>query len=274
MTDLKNTIEHGFDMKQIVDFTKLNIKFAPFQLPYVQNQQGKPRGTGYEEQTLERRLMLHCTVEFNMQIPADAITAVVLMALIAAQGRFVTEGYWKNPGRVGKLCLTLLVVGGAWYLGTGGNQRGKETYWLRKAKTERVSAEEALNCLKKAHDIEPLNPQTDYLLGESLRLVSKDANRGYKDKALEASEWFGRGMELNPFDARFPLRIGMCLDWIDRSKAATPYFDLAERLDTNNYYIALEVGRHFVALGRLCDGQNLGGKIHDPSADPGSPGDR
>ena len=30
---------------------------------------------------------------------------------------------------------------------------------------------------------------------------------------------------------------------------ATPYFDLAERLDTNNYYIALEDGRHFVALG-------------------------
>jgi tetratricopeptide (TPR) repeat protein len=41
----------------------------------------------------------------------------------------------------------------------------------------------------------------------------------------------------------------MCLDWIGRPQEATPYFELAERLDPNNYYIALEEGRHFVAAG-------------------------
>lgn len=194
-------------------------------------------------------MMLHCTVEFNMQIPADAITAVVLMSLIAAQGRFATEGFWKNPGLSGKVCLTLLCVGAVFFLGTGAIHSGKEAYWLRKAKAEKVSAEQALDCFKKAHEIEPSNPQTDYLLGESLRLASKDGNSGYREKAQQAVEWFAKGMDANHFDARFPLRIGMCLDWIDRSKEASPYFDLAERLDTNNYYIALEVGRHFVSLG-------------------------
>lgn len=48
VTCFKNAIEHGFDMKQIMDFTKLNIKWRSAQLPYVTNEQGRPRGSGYE----------------------------------------------------------------------------------------------------------------------------------------------------------------------------------------------------------------------------------
>ncbi len=193
--------------------------------------------------------MLHCIVDFNMQIPADALTAVVLISLIAAQGRFATEGHWKNPGLSGKVLLTLLAAGAIYFLATRELLIGRETYWLAKAKSEKISATQSWEFFKKAHEAEPTNAQTDYLLGESLRLVSIEGNPGYKEEAREAVDWFGKGMELNPIDARFPLRIGMCLDWIDRSKQATPYFDLAELLDTNNYYIALERGRHFIALG-------------------------
>jgi len=50
VTCFKNAIEHGFDMKQIMDFTKLNIKYRSSQLPYVVNEQGRPRGSGYEPQ--------------------------------------------------------------------------------------------------------------------------------------------------------------------------------------------------------------------------------
>lgn len=48
---LKNAIEHGQDMMQIIDFTKLNIKYRASQLPYVSNEQGRPRGTGYDINT-------------------------------------------------------------------------------------------------------------------------------------------------------------------------------------------------------------------------------
>jgi TPR repeat protein len=177
------------------------------------------------------------------------VTAVVLISLIAAQGRFATEGHWKNPGLSGKVVLTFLAAGAVYYLATRELRIGKETYWLAKARGEKTSAAQSWEFFKKAHEAEPTNPQTDYLLGESLRLVSKEGNAGYKGMAREAMDWFGKGMDQNTFDARFPLRIGMCLDWIDRTTQATPYFDLAERLDTNNCYIALERGRHFVALG-------------------------
>jgi O-antigen ligase len=195
--------------------------------------------------------MLHCIVDFNMQIPADAITAIALMALVAAQGRFATEGYWKNPGLVGKIFLTALAAGAVCYLEADEIHKGRETFWLRRAKTETISGEQAVVYLKKAHEIDPTDAQTDYILGEDLRLVSREGNTGYEDKAKEAIQCFSRGMELNRVDARFPLRIGMCLDWIGRKQEATPYFDLAERLDPNNYYIALEESRHCVALGEL-----------------------
>ncbi len=150
-------------------------------------------------------------------------------------------------------------------MGTRELRIGAETYWLAKAKSEKTSAARSWDFFMKAHEVEPTNPQTDYLLGESLRLVSKEGNRGYKEKAREAIDWFGKGMDLNAFDPRFPLRIGMCLDWIDRPTQATPYFQLAESLDTNNSYIALEQGRHFVALGDLdkADWTAMDGAIAD-----------
>jgi O-antigen ligase len=196
-------------------------------------------------------VMIHCVVDFNMQIPADAITVVTLMALIAAQARFVTEGYWKNPGRLGKVLLTALAAGAVYYLAAEEIRGARETIWLRRAAAEKVSLDQAMLCLRQAHDIEPANPETDYLAGETLRLTSKDGNAGYQDKAKEAIQWFTRGMEVNPFDARFPLRVGMSLDWIGQTQEASPYFYLADRLDPTNYYIALEEGRHCVALGEF-----------------------
>jgi Tfp pilus assembly protein PilF len=72
--------------------------------------------------------------------------------------------------------------------------------------------------------------------------------RGFEDQAREAMQWFGRAMELNPYDPTPPLRIGLCLDWIGQAQKATSYFELATKKDPNNAYIAIEMGRHCVAL--------------------------
>jgi len=48
VTVFKNSIEHAFDLSEILDATKLNIKYRSSQLPTVSNEQGRPRGNGYE----------------------------------------------------------------------------------------------------------------------------------------------------------------------------------------------------------------------------------
>ncbi len=47
VTVAKNSLEHYFDIKQIVDFSKLNIKWRASQLPTVHTETGRPRGAGY-----------------------------------------------------------------------------------------------------------------------------------------------------------------------------------------------------------------------------------
>lgn len=48
VTMFMNSIEHAYDIRQINEFTKLNIKWRASQLPYITNEQGRPRGLGYE----------------------------------------------------------------------------------------------------------------------------------------------------------------------------------------------------------------------------------
>lgn len=48
VTAFKNSIEHAYDLSEIIDSTKLNIKYRSRQLPTVMNEQGRPRGNGYE----------------------------------------------------------------------------------------------------------------------------------------------------------------------------------------------------------------------------------
>jgi O-antigen ligase len=193
-------------------------------------------------------LLFHCIFEFNMQIPADALAAVTLMALLTAQWRFVTDRYWMNPGFYGRIVLTVMAVMAASYLAAAGIHRGVESFWLWRASTERVSWERLLANLKKAHEADPSNPDTDIHLGETCWEMSLTGDRGYEDKAKEAIKWFGKAMEINPFDSAPPVCIGLCMDWIGQCQQATAYFELAMKKDPNSAYIAAEMGRHCVAL--------------------------
>lgn len=73
VTVFKNSIEHAFDMKQIIDFTKLNIKWRASQLPSVKNEQGRPRGTGYE--TIAPNMSGEAR---PMQVDVDGVTQTYL----------------------------------------------------------------------------------------------------------------------------------------------------------------------------------------------------
>jgi len=183
-----------------------------------------------------------------MQIPANAIVAVTLMALLTAQRRFATERFWKNPGRVGKILLLGTAVGALIFLASRGVHNGREAYWLERANSEKNTWDDDLVALKNAYQAEPANSYTCFLLGECLRLLSWQANPGYQAQALEAMQWYARSMALDPFYAYAPIRYGMCLDWLDKPKEASPYFDLGSQLDPNSYLVALFEGRHCVEL--------------------------
>jgi len=193
-------------------------------------------------------ILLHSVVDFNMHIPANAVIAIVFMALISAHLRFATERFWINPRRWGKILLTVLMAAAMAWLGAQGLRRGREAFWQWRAADETASPTARVAALEKAYAAEPANFQNSYDLGEYFRLTSQQGDPGYQDQASQAMQWYAKSMALNPLDAFAPMRYGMCLDWIGETNQSGAYFDLAEKRDPNNYYVAYILGRHYVVL--------------------------
>jgi hypothetical protein len=193
-------------------------------------------------------LLAHSMVDFNMHIPANAIVAVTLMALVTAHLRFATERYWLRLRWVGKPLLSLACLGTAFYLGQQAIQRGRECVLLTRA-ARATDLQTKVDRLRAANAVDPMNSDTTYELGETLRLASWEGLANYKELATEAIPWFERGTQLNPFDPYNYLRWGMCLHWLDHPEQTEPYFQKAIALDPKNYYIQGGVGWHYFQLG-------------------------
>jgi O-antigen ligase len=193
-------------------------------------------------------ILLHSFVDFNMHIPANAILAVSLMALVTAYFRFATEKYWHTVHGPMRMTLTLFLAGGVVYLGIQSWRRTIETHWLVQAEELPYYSKEQLSVLQKAFAVEPKNFETAYLIGEGYRMTSWQGGEDYKELARTAMLWFKRSMELNPLDPYSVMRYGMCLHWIGQHAEADAYFKRAYELDPNGFYTLAHIGWHYVQL--------------------------
>jgi len=222
-------------------------------------------------------IMVHSFSDFNMHIPANAILAVSLMALLSGHIRYATERYWIRPGVLGKILATLVGAAALFYLGKQGLGRAREYVWLDQAGRHRLTLQAKSESIRKIKDtesartetlqeisnltgrylqalhraisVEPMNPLTVYELAESLRLLSWQGQSDYQTLATEAMDWFRRGVLLNRYDAYNYMRIGMCLDHLGRHAEAAPFYEEAVKRDPNNYYVLAHQGWHFVQTG-------------------------
>jgi hypothetical protein len=222
-------------------------------------------------------ILIHSLTDFNMHVPANAILAIALMALLSGNLRFASEGYWVKPRLWVRISLSTIGLGSLLYLGGQGWRHAREYVWLDRAEHERyylhartidsrknpesVPAASGLEsdvtgattryllALRNASAVEPMNFETTYEIGDSLRDLSLQGLKGYEQLAEEAIKWFQRGTNLNPYDPNCQLGIGMCLDWLGRHDAAAPYFEAARKLDPNDFYVRAYQGWHFVQTG-------------------------
>ena len=194
-------------------------------------------------------IALHSVTDFNLQLPANALLAVTLVAVIATHSRFATERFWVGSRWPSRLLATTLILGAAIYLAVAGVHGYRELRALNAARPLRHDAIQRVAALEQAHALEPRNFQTTYDLGESLRQISWATTTNPNDWAEQAIGWFQITTRLNPRDAYAWFRWGMCLHWIGRSEEAGHYFDRALELDPNNYYVVAHYGWHKFQLG-------------------------
>ncbi|MEY4386153.1 MAG: hypothetical protein RLY20_1436 [Verrucomicrobiota bacterium] len=191
-------------------------------------------------------LFIHSATDFNMHIPANAILAVTLLALLASHQRFASERYWTGAGRLLCVAVTVVALAGAAYLLQQGARRANAYVWTERAAKLPVFSAPQAAALEQAFAAEPDNSEIAYQIGESYRVRSWEGGDNYEELARKAMGWFERGMKLNRYDAHGSLRYAMCLDWIGQRDKSWPYYDRAEELDPNGYYTVAHIGWHFV----------------------------
>jgi hypothetical protein len=193
-------------------------------------------------------MLVHSIVDFNMHIPANAILAVALMAMLSSALRFATENYWFSVRTSTRLVLTGFLIGGLGYLGWQESRAIREFVWLERASDRPAFSPQQVAALERAFAIEPNNFETAYAIGEALRRQSWEGGDNYSELAQKAIEWCDRGIKLNPYDGYGFMRIGTCWDWIGQTEKARPCFDQAVRLDPNGYFTAAWMGWHYVQV--------------------------
>lgn len=194
-------------------------------------------------------ILLHSAVDFNMQIPANAILAVSLMALLSGQWRFATERHWFSAGMATKCVGTVALLAGLGYLCAQEWRGGREAFWFHRAGRAQYASTARINALERAFAAEPMNAETSYAIGESYRAKSWEGNDDYASLAKKAMEWYQRGMKLDPLNSYNWLRYGMCQDWIGDGEQSEAAYQHANELDPNGYFTTATIGWHYVQAG-------------------------
>ncbi len=193
-------------------------------------------------------LTVHSAVDFNLHIPANALVGVTLLALLASNMRFATARHWLRAGAPVKLAFTVALAATVAIFAVDGWRRGHEAFWLGKAGRQEVFSPEKAALLQNAFAAEPQDFQTAYDIGDCLRTQSFAGGDDTDVLAKQALDWYGRAMRLNPHYGYSFMRTGICLDWLGQNAAAEKYYDQAELLDPNGYFMVAFIGWHFVQI--------------------------
>jgi len=193
-------------------------------------------------------LSVHSLVDFNLHIPANAMTGIVIMGVLASNIRFSTKRYWVRAGLPVQLAATGAIMVLAGYCSWQGWRHAEEAAWTAHAETLPNYSNEQAAALQKALAYEPMNFEIAYNIGECFRTQSLDGGENYAELAQKALDFYAIDIRLNSHDAYGPLRSGMCLDWLGRHKDAEPYYAAAEARDPNGNFVVANIGWHYVQI--------------------------
>ena len=182
--------------------------------------------------------MVHSVVDFNMQLPLNAVVMAMLLGVIANPGgRHVTSR--AKPGHIRKTLLrwSIPLVGAAVLI--YGIPKIPAEYYSEKARVtlRDGNPKEALDIARAGLKGTKNNPELYFQAGDAaLRL----AESGEKDNArlhLEAVELFNKGLALFPYDSRLALKLAMAQAAQGDYYTAVETMNYAKKLDPNSAFV-------------------------------------
>ncbi len=208
-------------------------------------------------------LAVHCFVDFNLHIPAIAVTAALLAALLAAHIRFATERFWLTPNIVVRLALTLAAIGTFVWMMPVALAFGREGLVLNRIARAQEVTPELIADLELASRQMPDNARTAYELGENLRRLSLLGEDSWRDLAVRAADSLQQAARLNPYDARIRMALGQTYRWLNEPDQADAEFLQAYQLGPNDVVIATTLAWYAFQQGRPEDARRLAAQSLD-----------
>jgi Flp pilus assembly protein TadD len=197
-------------------------------------------------------IMLHSIVDFNMHIPANALIAIALMALVSGYARFWSDRFWvrtKFGSRIGCTVIGVAIVG---LLITNGARTYQEQRLLAKARRAPLFSQEQVSFLGRAFTVEPKNPETALQIAEAARRRAQEGGSrydepgatDYKAYTTNSLTWFRTAAQLDPYNSDAWLGEGWCLDWLGNRAESRLAFSKAEEMDPNGSFTVFRIGLH------------------------------
>jgi O-antigen ligase len=197
-------------------------------------------------------ILFHSVTDFNMHVPANAIVAMTLMAILTSHIRFATERFWIKPGIIGRLFVSIVLIGSCSFLVWQMTRLAPQTYWLAKYRGP-LSYEEQLDILKKAHAAEPKNAAVAFAIGDLLREQAFDGEEGWQELAHQAISWFEKSAALNKWNPFNYTGLGACYARMNDWEKASPNFDRSLELDPQGSRVLFWNGWYRLQRGELTE---------------------
>jgi len=202
--------------------------------------------------------MVHSVVDFNMQLPANAILIAVVFAILANANSRPAKGEEPRAARPIILARWLLPVISLAVL-IYGLPMIPGDYYTERARIALVRQNqpaEAFEFARKGFKTEWFNPDLCYYYGEA---ALKMAANKIGDPAVlrnEAVYSFTRGLEVFPHDSRLAVKLGQAYAEAGDYIEATNAISLAEELDPNSSFVYFYRGLVEYISGYFDDAEN------------------
>jgi len=191
----------------------------------------------------------HCFFDFNLHIPAIAVTASILSGILVSNTRFATERFWIKSYLPLRLVATGVMGGLLYWMIPLGVTAAMEDAHLKRAEQRSTVDELFFQELAQAAALAPGNPMTPYWYGEEKRRLSWQGLPGWEKQAQEALQWLQKASALDPFNARTRVAMGLCHQWLGDLKSASDSFESALKLGPNDVAVLNALSWNLIVRG-------------------------
>lgn len=202
-------------------------------------------------------MTVHSAVDFNMQIPANALQMAVLFGILATpySPENLPMGKMRGVALVGLRCL--LALGGIAFMVCTAKWVPSEYYSERSRVALRDNyLGDSVKFAEEGIKWDAFNPDLYFYAGEALRMEGEKAKAEKRALLRKSIEYYKKAVTLFPLDSRLLLKTADALGTAGDYGAASEYLDFAEQMDPNSALIPANRGLLELRFGDVEEAQD------------------